>query len=81
MLQRQELRKVGLKVTLPRLKILEILEHSELRHLSAEAQRIAKIRRQKRKRSKRAKEKLLRVKYLRAGKKALRSAVGPSDID
>ena len=36
MLQRQELRKVGLKVTLPRLKILEILEHSELRHLSAE---------------------------------------------
>lgn len=36
MLQRQELRKVGLKVTLPRLKILEILEQSELRHLSAE---------------------------------------------
>ena len=36
MLQRQELRKVGLKVTLPRLKILEILEQSVLRHLSAE---------------------------------------------
>ncbi len=36
MLQRQELRKAGLKVTLPRLKILEILEHSEPRHLSAE---------------------------------------------
>jgi Fur family ferric uptake transcriptional regulator len=36
MLQRQELRKVGLKVTLPRLKILEILEQSKLRHLSAE---------------------------------------------
>ena len=36
MLQRQELRKAGLKVTLPRLKILEILENSELRHLSAE---------------------------------------------
>lgn len=36
MLQRQELRKVGLKVTLPRLKILEILESSEQRHLSAE---------------------------------------------
>lgn len=34
--QRQELRKAGLKVTLPRLKILEILESSELRHLSAE---------------------------------------------
>ena len=36
MLQRQDLRKVGLKVTLPRLKILEILEQSEMRHLSAE---------------------------------------------
>jgi len=36
MLQRQELRKAGLKVTLPRLKILEILENSRDRHLSAE---------------------------------------------
>lgn len=34
--QRQELRKAGLKITLPRLKILEILEQSEQRHLSAE---------------------------------------------
>ncbi len=34
--QRQELRKAGLKVTLPRLKILEILETSADRHLSAE---------------------------------------------
>ena len=36
MQQRQELRKAGLKVTMPRLKILEILEKSKLRHLSAE---------------------------------------------
>ena len=36
MLQRQELRKAGLKVTLPRLKILEILENNAQRHLSAE---------------------------------------------
>jgi Fur family ferric uptake transcriptional regulator len=36
MLQRQELRRAGLKVTLPRLKILEILESSKQRHLSAE---------------------------------------------
>ncbi len=36
MVQRQELRKVGLKVTLPRLKILEILESSSMRHMSAE---------------------------------------------
>jgi Fur family ferric uptake transcriptional regulator len=34
--QRQELRKAGLKITLPRLKILEILERSQNRHLSAE---------------------------------------------
>ncbi len=32
----QELRSAGLKVTLPRLKILEILETSVARHLSAE---------------------------------------------
>ncbi|MEX2123048.1 MAG: ferric iron uptake transcriptional regulator [Woeseia sp.] len=36
MFQRQELRKAGLKVTLPRLKILEILESNRQRHLSAE---------------------------------------------
>ena len=34
--QRRELRKAGLKVTLPRLKILEIFERSAQRHLSAE---------------------------------------------
>jgi Fur family ferric uptake transcriptional regulator len=32
----QDLRNAGLKVTLPRLKILEMLEHSTPRHLSAE---------------------------------------------
>ena len=32
----KDLRKAGLKVTLPRLKILEILEGSNTRHLSAE---------------------------------------------
>jgi Fur family ferric uptake transcriptional regulator len=32
----KDLRKAGLKVTLPRLKILEILESSSTRHLSAE---------------------------------------------
>ena len=34
--ENQELRKVGLKVTLPRVKILQMLENSEQRHLSAE---------------------------------------------
>ncbi len=36
MQQRQELRNAGLKVTLPRLKILEIFERSKQRHMSAE---------------------------------------------
>ncbi len=34
--QNRELRKAGLKVTMPRLKILEILESAEETHLSAE---------------------------------------------
>lgn len=34
--ENQELRKVGLKVTLPRVKILQILENSTDRHMSAE---------------------------------------------
>lgn len=34
--ENQELRKVGLKVTLPRVKILQILEGSESHHMSAE---------------------------------------------
>jgi Fur family ferric uptake transcriptional regulator len=35
-LEGKDLRKAGLKVTLPRLKILEILESNHTRHLSAE---------------------------------------------
>src|SRR5690606_38081388 len=34
--ENQELKKAGLKVTLPRVKIMQILEGSENRHLSAE---------------------------------------------
>ncbi|MFZ8956676.1 MAG: ferric iron uptake transcriptional regulator [Pseudohongiellaceae bacterium] len=34
--ENQELRAVGLKVTLPRVKILQILENSKTKHLSAE---------------------------------------------
>ena len=36
-MESQDLRKAGLKVTSPRLKILEILETSETRHMTAEA--------------------------------------------
>jgi Fur family ferric uptake transcriptional regulator len=35
-LESQDLKKAGLKVTLPRMKILELLESSDDRHLSAE---------------------------------------------
>ena len=35
-MESQDLRNAGLKVTLPRLKILEILEHTQPRHMSAE---------------------------------------------
>lgn len=34
--ENQELRKVGLKVTLPRVKILQILDQAQERHMSAE---------------------------------------------
>jgi Fur family ferric uptake transcriptional regulator len=36
MSEAQDLKKVGLKATLPRLRILEILERSRLKHMSAE---------------------------------------------
>jgi Fur family ferric uptake transcriptional regulator len=36
MTENQELRRAGLKVTLPRVKILQFLEQSQQRHLSAE---------------------------------------------
>ena len=35
-MESQDLRRAGLKVTLPRLKVLEILENSPQRHMSAE---------------------------------------------
>lgn len=35
-MESQDLRKAGLKVTLPRVKVLEILEKTEQRHMSAE---------------------------------------------
>lgn len=36
MVENQELRKAGLKVTLPRVKILQMLDNTEDRHMSAE---------------------------------------------
>jgi len=53
--------------------LCEKIENIRLGKLSAEQQRIEKIRRQKRKRSKRAKEKMLAGKRLNSQKKAMRS--------
>ncbi len=51
------------------------IERKQLGEASAEAQRIAKLRRQKRRRSRRAKEKVLQAKHARAEVKALRRPV------
>jgi len=51
------------------------IERQMLGAASAEAQRIAKLRRQKRRRSRRAKEKILEAKHARAEVKALRRPV------
>ena len=72
----QQERSQALNRFLARRILLERLEVRRLGALSAEAQRIAKIRRQKRKRSKRAKEKMLAGKKLHAKKKSLRRAPG-----
>ena len=68
----QQERSQALNRFLARRWLLSKLEAARLGALSAEAQRIAKLRRQKRKRSKRAKEKVLAAKHLQGQKKALR---------
>ena len=77
----QRERSQALNRFLARRILLTHLEQQRVGALSAEAQRIAKIRRQKRKRSKRAKEKLLREKRLRTEKKSLRRPVSPSGLE
>jgi len=54
------------------------IERAMLGARSAEAQRIAKLRRQKRRRSRRAKEKVLEAKHARAAIKALRRPPSPN---
>ena len=71
----QQERSQSLNRFLARRALLSRLEAGRLGAVSAEVQRIAKIRRQKRKRSKRAKDKMLFGKKLRAEKKGLRGKV------
>jgi protein subunit release factor B len=71
----QQERSQALNRFLARRLLLDKIEEKILGALSAEQQRISKIRRQKRKRSKRAKEKLLAEKHHQSKKKALRSPI------
>lgn len=77
----QQERSQALNRFLARRILLHRLEEERLGRLSAEAQRIAKIRRQKRKRSKRAKEKLLEAKHLHSQKKSLRLQVRLPELE
>ena len=75
----QQERSQALNRYLARRLLAAKLETQQLGRLSAEQQRIAKLRRQKRRRSRRAQEKVLDAKRLHAQKKALRSAPTPDD--
>lgn len=63
---------------LARRMLLDKIERHRLGVLSAEKQRIEKIRRQKRRRSRRAKVRMLAEKRYQAEKKALRAPIKPS---
>ena len=73
----QQERSQALNRFLARRALADKLEARLQGEQSAEAARVAKLRRQKRKRSRRAKEKVLAAKSLQANKKASRSA--PTD--
>ena len=70
----QEARSQGLNRFRARRLLLDRIEGKRLGALSAEQQRVAKIRRQKRRRSRRAKEKMLANKRHQAVKKRERAA-------
>ncbi len=69
----QQERSQALNRFLARRALAERLEARLQSERSAEAERIARLRRQKRRRSRRAKEKVLAAKFLQAKKKALRA--------
>lgn len=64
---------------LARRRLVEKLEARALGPLSAQQQRIAKLRRQKRRRSRRAQEQVLAAKRLQSLKKSLRAAPREDD--
>ena len=72
----QQERSQALNRFLARRLLAEKLEEIRLGYLSAEQQRIAKIRRQKRRRSRRSKEKMLAAKKKHSMKKRMRGRPG-----
>lgn len=73
----QKERSQALNRFLARRMLLDRIEKRQLGILSAEQQRVEKIRRQKRRRTRRAKAKMLAEKRRQAEKKALRTPVKP----
>lgn len=71
----QEARSQGLNRFLARRLLLDRIEQERLGALSAEQQRIEKIRRQKRRRSRRARKKMLADKRHQSIKKSLRAVI------
>ena len=76
----QEARSQGLNRFLARRLLLDRIEGKRLGALSAEQQRVEKIRRQKRRRSRRAKEKMLANKRHQAVKKRERAGVRSGEV-
>jgi protein subunit release factor B len=77
----QQERSQGLNRFLARRLLLDKIEAKLKGSITAEEQKIAKIRRQKRKRSRRAKLRMLDEKHRQSEKKNRRSAVRPNHYD
>jgi protein subunit release factor B len=73
----QQTRHQGLNRLLARRQLLDKIEKQQKGYVSAERERIEKIRRQKRRRSRRAKQRMLADKANRSDKKELRQRIRP----
>jgi protein subunit release factor B len=75
----QQERSQALNRFLARRLLLNRIERLQTGVVSAEKQRIEKLKRQKRRRSRRAQEKILEQKHIQSEKKSLRAKVKPID--
>lgn len=75
----QQERSQALNRFLARRLLLDRIERIQTGVVSAEKQRIEKLKRQKRRRSRRAQEKILEQKHIQSEKKSLRAKVKPID--